>query len=92
MLRKAGEAEEALAAFDPDRPAVEAARRGPGRFETLYRRYVAQICSSAVHRLADHHAPEDLAGQVVPQAPAGLPGFRELSRASRPPRFRGSAA
>ena len=59
MLRKAGGAEESLVAFDPDRPAVDAARRDTGRFETLYRRYGAQIHSFAVHQLSDHRMAED---------------------------------
>ncbi len=58
MLRKAGEAEAALVVFDPDRR-VEAARRDTVRFETLYRRYGAQIHSFAVHQLSDHRMAED---------------------------------
>ena len=57
MFRKvSGPEEDRLVAFDPDRPAVEAARRDPTRFEALYRRYMAQIYSFAVYQLADHHA------------------------------------
>ena len=76
MFRKVGRPEERLVAFDPDRPAVEAARRDPTQFEALYRRYVAQIYSFAVYELADHHAAEDLTEQVFLQALAGLPRFR----------------
>ena len=88
MLRKAGGAEESLVAFDPDRPAVDAARRDPGRFETLYRRYVSQIYSYAVYELADHHAAEDLTEQVFLQALAGLPRFREMPRVPGASSFR----
>ena len=63
--------------FDPDRPAVEAARRDPARFETLYRRYVAQIYSFALYETRDHHAAEDLTEQVFLRAFAALPRFRE---------------
>ena len=59
--------------FDPDRPAVEAARRDPLRFETLYRRYVAQIYGFALYETRDHHAAEDLTEQVFMQALAALP-------------------
>lgn len=63
--------------FDPDRPAVEAARRDPARFEALYRRYVAQIYSFALYETRDHHAAEDLTEQVFLRALAALPRFRE---------------
>ena len=79
---------ETLVAFDPDRPAVEAARRDPTRFETLYRRYVAQIYSFAVYQLADHHAAEDLTEQVFLQAMTALPRFRELPRTPGASSFR----
>lgn len=78
MLLNTGRAEdERLVALDPDRPAVEAARRDPGRFEALYRKYVGQVYSFAVYELRDHHAAEDLTAQVFLQALAGLPRFRE---------------
>ena len=76
-----GPEEGRIVAFDPDRPAVEAARRDPSRFETLYRRYVAQVFSFAVYELADHHAAEDLTEQVFLQAMAALPRFRDEDRA-----------
>ena len=78
-----GPEEGRVVVFDPDRPAVEAARRDPTRFETLYRRYVAQIYSFAVYELADHHAAEDLTEQVFLQAMAALPRFRGDPRAGR---------
>jgi RNA polymerase sigma-70 factor, ECF subfamily len=89
VLRKVSDRDgDALVAFDPDRPAVEAARRDPTRFETLYRRYVAQIYSFAVYQLADHHAAEDLTEQVFLQAMAALPRFRELPRETGGSSFR----
>jgi len=89
VFRKvSGRDEEALVVFDPDRPAVEAARRDPSRFETLYRRYVAQVYSFAVYQLADHHAAEDLTEQVFLQALAALPRFHEVPRATGTSSFR----
>jgi RNA polymerase sigma-70 factor (ECF subfamily) len=63
--------------FDADRPAVEAARRDPRRFETLYHRYVAQIYSFALYETRDHHVAEDLTEQVFLQALRALPRFDE---------------
>jgi RNA polymerase sigma-70 factor (ECF subfamily) len=64
--------------FDPDRAAVEAARLDAGRFEALYRKYVAQIYTFALYETRDHHAAEDLTEQVFLNALRGLSGFREL--------------
>lgn len=61
--------------FDADRPAVEAARRDPLRFDPLYRKYVAQIYSFALHETRDHHAAEDLTEQVFLRALEALPRF-----------------
>jgi RNA polymerase sigma-70 factor, ECF subfamily len=61
--------------FDADRPAVEAARRDPLRFESLYRKYVAQIYSFALYETRDHHAAEDLTEQVFLRALQALPRF-----------------
>ncbi|MGO9204735.1 MAG: RNA polymerase sigma factor [Candidatus Limnocylindrales bacterium] len=89
MFRQvSGRVEEALVVFDPDRPAVEAARHDPSRFETLYRRYVAQVYSFAVYQLADHHAAEDLTEQVFQQALAAQPRCREVPRATGTSSFR----
>jgi RNA polymerase sigma-70 factor (ECF subfamily) len=63
--------------FDSDRPAVEAARRDPRRFDALYRKYVAQVYSFALYELRDPHAAEDVTAQVFLRALAGLPRFRE---------------
>jgi RNA polymerase sigma-70 factor (ECF subfamily) len=64
--------------LDPDRAAVEAARLDPGRFEALYRKYVAQIYTFALYETRDHHAAEDLTEQVFLNALRGLSTFREL--------------
>ncbi len=78
MLRRGKEqADGRLVHFDADRPAVEAARRDPRRFEALYRKYVAQVYSFALYELRDHHAAEDLTSQVFLRALAGLPSFHE---------------
>ena len=61
--------------FDADRPAVEAARRDPLRFDSLYRKYVAQIYSFALYETRDHHAAEDLTEQVFLRALQALPRF-----------------
>ncbi len=61
--------------LDADRLAVEAARRDPLRFETLYRKYVAQVYSFALYETRAHHAAEDITEQVFLQALRGLPDF-----------------
>jgi RNA polymerase sigma-70 factor (ECF subfamily) len=63
--------------FDSDRPAVEAARRDPRRFDALYRKYVAQVFSYALYETRDHHAAEDLTEQVFLLALRGMPRFHE---------------
>ena len=78
MLGRAGAAHpEEVVVLDPDRQAVEAARRDPLRFEPLYRKYVGQVYSYAVYELGDRRAAEDLTAQVFLQALAALPRFRE---------------
>jgi RNA polymerase sigma-70 factor (ECF subfamily) len=66
-----------LVPYDTDRPAVEAARRDPSRFETLYRKYLAQVYSFALYELRDPHVAEDVTARVFTNALAGLPRFRE---------------
>ncbi len=61
--------------LDADRLAVEAARRDPLRFETLYRKYVAQVYSFALYETRAHHAAEDITEQVFLQALRGVPTF-----------------
>jgi RNA polymerase sigma-70 factor (ECF subfamily) len=63
--------------FDADRTAVEAAKRDPGAFEQLYRKYVAQIYSLALYETRDPHAAEDVTEVVFLKALAALPRFRE---------------
>jgi len=78
VLRRGKEqAEGRLVHFDADRPAVEAAKRDPRRFEALYRKYVAQVYSFALYETRDHHAAQDVTSQVFLRALAGLPSFRE---------------
>lgn len=78
VLRRGKEqAESRLVQFDADRPAVEAAKRDPQRFEALYRKYVAQVYSFALYETRDPHAAQDVTSQVFLRALAGLPRFRE---------------
>lgn len=80
MFQKGRERSQAAAhpiPFDSDRPAVEAARRDPRRFDALYRKYVAQVYSYALYETRDHHAAEDLTEHVFLRAFHGLPGFHE---------------
>jgi RNA polymerase sigma-70 factor (ECF subfamily) len=63
--------------FDPDRVAVEAAKRDAGAFEQLYRKYVAQIYSLALYETRDPHAAEDITEAVFLKALTSLPRFRE---------------
>ncbi len=80
MFQKGRERSKAAAQpipFDSDRPAVEAARRDPRRFDALYRKYVAQVYSYALYETRDHHAAEDLTEQVFLRAFHGLSRFQE---------------
>jgi RNA polymerase sigma-70 factor (ECF subfamily) len=63
--------------FDADRAAVEAAKSDPGAFESLYRKYVAQIYSLALYEARDPHAAEDITEQVFLRALSALHRFRE---------------
>lgn len=67
----------AVVTFDTDRAAVEAARTHPDAFESLYRKYVAQIFSLALYETRDPHTAEDITTQVFLRAFSSLPGFRE---------------
>jgi RNA polymerase sigma-70 factor (ECF subfamily) len=69
-----------VVALDRDRPLVEAARRDPAQFDTLYRKYLAQVYAYALYELADHHAAEDATERTFLRALAALPRFRELAR------------
>ena len=66
--------------LDPDRPLVEAARRDPGRFDALYRRYLPQVYSYAFYELRDHHDAEDATERTFLSALAGLGRFEERAR------------
>jgi RNA polymerase sigma-70 factor (ECF subfamily) len=66
--------------LDADRPLVEAARRDPGRFDALYRKYVAQVYSYAYYELRDHHDAEDATERTFLQALVALPRFDERAR------------
>lgn len=78
MLRRGkGQVAGDLLAYDADRPAVEAARRDPRRFETLYRKYVAQVYNFALYELRNSHLAEDVTARVFMNALSGLPRFRE---------------
>ena len=84
MFGRAGErATERVVPFDADRPAVEAARRDPHRFEALYRKYVGQVYSFALYELRDHHAAEDATEQVFLKALKALPRFQERGEGQR---------
>ena len=71
------EAAAVVVPFDSDRPAVEAAKRDPGAFDQLYRRYVAQIYSLALYETRDPHLAEDITEGVFLKALSALPRFRE---------------
>jgi RNA polymerase sigma-70 factor (ECF subfamily) len=60
-----------------DRHAVAAAKKDPDAFESLYRKYVAQIYSLALYETRDPHAAEDITEGVFLKALAALPRFRE---------------
>ncbi len=66
--------------LDPDRLLVEAARRDPTRFDTLYRKYLAQVYSYAYYELGDHHEAEDATERTFLQALTALPAFEERAR------------
>ena len=56
---------------------VEAAKRDPGQFDALYRRYLAQVYSFAYYELGDHHEAEDATERAFLAALAGLDRFEE---------------
>ncbi len=69
------------ARFDLDRRLVEEARRDPAAFDSLYRKYVAQIYSFALYELRDHHAAEDATERTFMLALIGLATFEERGQA-----------
>lgn len=60
---------------------MEAAKRDPGAFEQLYRKYVAQIYSLALYETRDPHRAEDVTETTFLKALAGLPRFQEEGEA-----------
>jgi len=83
VLRRSGAAEKTaprIAHLDRDRPLVEAARRNPERFETLYRRYLAPVYSYAYYELGDHQTAEDATEGTFLAALANLHRFNERAR------------
>ncbi|MDH5244018.1 MAG: sigma-70 family RNA polymerase sigma factor [Chloroflexota bacterium] len=80
MGRPDGTPHARVARLDRDRPAVEAARADPARFEALYRKYVAQVYSFAVYELRDHHDAEDATERTFLAALANLHRFEERAR------------
>jgi RNA polymerase sigma-70 factor (ECF subfamily) len=69
-----------LAHLDRDLAAVRAAQVDPTRFDSLYRKYVAQVYSYAVYELGDHHAAEDATERTFLDALRALPRFEERAR------------
>lgn len=69
-----------VAHLDRDRALVEDARRDPLKFDALYRRYLAQVYSYAVHELGSHHDAEDATERAFLAALAALPRFQERAR------------
>ncbi len=65
-----------------DRPLVAAAQRDPGKFDALYRRYLAPVYSYAYYELGDHHAAEDVTERTFLAALANLHRFDERARPS----------
>jgi RNA polymerase sigma-70 factor (ECF subfamily) len=59
---------------------VDAARRDPALFDSLYRKYLAQVYAFALYELGDHHAAEDATERTFLRALAALPRFREQAR------------
>lgn len=66
-----------VVALDPDRGLVRAAQADPGRFEALYRKYLAPVYSFAYCELHDHHEAEDVTERTFLAALDALPRFRE---------------
>jgi RNA polymerase sigma-70 factor (ECF subfamily) len=66
--------------LDRDRSLVEEARGDPGRFDALYRRYLAQVYSYAFYELGDHHEAEDATERTFLAALTNLDRFEERAR------------
>ena len=85
-------ATEVVARLDPDRRLVRAAQADPLEFESLYRKYVAQVYSFALYELRDHHEAEDVTERTFMLALSGIPRFRELEDAPGAPETAGGEA
>ncbi|MGK2852291.1 MAG: RNA polymerase sigma factor, partial [Candidatus Limnocylindrales bacterium] len=59
---------------------MTAAQADPARFESLYRKYVAQVFNYAVYELRDHHEAEDATERTFLSALANLHRFEERAR------------
>ena len=83
-FRRVGRATEVerprLTHLDRDRAHVEAAQADPSRFDTLYRKYVAQVYSYAVYELGNHHDAEDATERTFLSALRALPRFEERAQ------------
>jgi len=66
--------------LDRDRVLVGDAQRDPARFEPLYRKYVAQVYSYALHELRNHHDAEDATERTFVAALTNLSRFEERAR------------
>lgn len=69
-----------LVPLDRDRALVEAAQVDPSRFDTLYRKYVAQVYSYAYYELHDHHDAEDATERTFMAALTNLRRFEERAQ------------
>lgn len=69
-----------IAHLDRDRSLVTAAQADPARFESLYRKYVAQVFNYAVYELRDHHEAEDATERTFLSALTNLHRFEERAR------------
>ncbi len=59
---------------------MEAAQTDPTRFDALYRKYVAQVYSYAIHELRDRHDAEDATERTFLAALAHVGRFEERAR------------
>jgi RNA polymerase sigma-70 factor (ECF subfamily) len=75
-----GSPRSAITHLDRDRSLVEEARGDPANFDTLYRRYLAQVYSYAFYELGDHHEAEDATERTFLAALANLDRFEERAR------------
>jgi RNA polymerase sigma-70 factor, ECF subfamily len=77
---RSAEEDRRLVHLDRDRPAVDAARRDPARFDALYRKYLAQVYSYAYYELGNHADAEDATARTFLLALGALDRFEERAR------------